>query len=297
MSSGQQSTSVAKPPLDSADVWIIAPELHLGVGGRLREVWRYRRILLFFSWKAVQALYANTKLGVGWLLLRPLAPVVVGTLVFGGLMQAPSEGTPYFLFFLAGSIIWSFFAEPLVRASRGLEVNRHLLTKLYLPRVILPAGQLAAGVVEPLVLTGVFAVAIWYYRVTTSVWYGVEPGRVPVTILAALLALTLAFAISLWTSVWQARARDVRYMLGYVISFWFFLTPVVYPLSMMPPGLRWLAMLNPMTGPVEAFRWSLLGVGSPNWTGLAISCGGTAFALVSGFWFFTRTESSTVDTL
>lgn len=297
MSSGPRNTSAAKLPLESAEAWIIAPELDLGFAGRLREVWRYRRILLFFAFKAIQTLYANTKLGLWWLVLRPLAPVFVGTLVFGGLMAAPSEGVPYFLFFLVGTIIWTFFSEPLMRGSRGLEVNRQLLTKLYLPRVILPAGQLAAGLVEPAVLTGVFAVAVWYYRATTGVWYGVEPGRVPLAVLAALLAVVFAFAASLWTSVWQARARDMRYVLGYALSFWFFLTPIIYPRSMMPPRLQWVALLNPMTGPVEAFRWSLLGVGSPSWTALATSAGAIAVVLTLGLWYFTRAESGTVDKL
>jgi lipopolysaccharide transport system permease protein len=297
MSSGQQNTSAARLPLGSADTWIIAPELHVGFGARLREVWRYRRILLFFAFKAVQTLYANTYLGMWWLLIRPLAPVVVGTLVFGELMQAPSAEIPYFLFFLTGSIIWSFFSEPLIRGSRGLDVNRQLITKLYLPRVILPAGQLAAGLVEPLVLTGVFAVAVWYYRIDAGVWYGVDPRRVPVAIGAVLIAVMFAFAASLWTSVWQARARDIRYVLGYTLSFWFFLTPVVYPLSAVPPGLRWVAIVNPMTGPVEAFRWSLLGIGSPAWTALGVSCAATAVVLSLGLWYFATSESATVDKL
>lgn len=297
MSSAPQSTSAAKLPPGSGEPWIIAPELDLGFAGRLREVWRYRRILLFFAVKAVQALYADTKLGVGWLILRPLAPVLVGTLVFGELMAAPSEGVPYFLFFLAGSIIWGFFSEPLMRGSRGLEVNRQLLTKLYLPRVILPAGQLAAGLVEPVVLTGVFAVAVWYYRATTGVWYGVDPGRVPVAVLAGLLAIVFAFAASLWTSVLQARARDLRYVLGYALSFWFFLTPIVYPRSMMPPQLQWVALLNPMTGPVEAFRWALLGTDALSWTALGISSSAIALVLALGLWFFTSAESGTVDRL
>jgi lipopolysaccharide transport system permease protein len=260
-------------------------------------VWRYRRILRFFAVRAVQALYANTKLGVWWLLVRPLAPVIVGTLVFGRFMKAPSEGLPYFLFFLAGSVIWGLFAEALTRASRGLESNRQLLSKLYLPRMILPAGQLAAGLVEPLVLSGVLVLVIWYYRLSDGVWYGMDPLRVPVALGVALLAVLLAFGLSLWTSIWHARARDARYLLGYVISFWFILTPVVYPLSFMPERVRWLAHLNPMTGPVEAFRWALFGVGEPAWQMLAVSSAIIAAILASGVWYFTDAESVTVDRL
>ena len=296
MSTGPQSTSVAKPP-DRADSWEIGPDLHLGFTGRAREVWRYRRILRFFGAKAVQSLYVNTKLGVWWLLVRPIVPVIVGTLVFGRIMKAPSEGLPYFLFFLSGSIIWGFFAEALTRASRGLESNRQLLTKLYLPRMILPAGQLAAGLVEPLVLSGVLVLTIWYYRLSEGVWYGVDPVRIPVALAVALLAVLLAFGMSLWTSIWQARARDARYVLGYLLGFWFILTPIVWPLSAMPEHVRWLALLNPMTGPVEAFRWALFGVGEPAWRMLAVSCAIIAAIVMSGVWYFTGAESATMDQL
>ena len=297
MSSGPQSTSAARPPLDNADVWVVGPDLRVGFARRVREVWRYRRILLFFGFKAIQSLYANTKLGIWWLVIRPLGPVVVGTFVFGRIMEAPSEGVPYFLFFLSGSIVWSFLAEPLTRASRGLDVNRQLLTKLYVPRMILPAGQLAAGLVEPLVLTTVFAVSVWYYRVTMGNWYGGEVARMPVAIGAALLAVAFAFAISLWTSLWQARARDVRYMLAYVMTFWFFLTPIVYPVSAVPPHLRGLIQLNPMTGPVEAFRWALFGIGTLAWSALALSCAAMALVLAGGLWYFSAAESGTIDKL
>jgi len=297
MSAVPQSTSGAEPRLASAEPWIIAPEVHLGFAGRVREIWRYRRILLFFALKAIQSLYKNTRLGVLWLLIRPLAPVLVGTLIFGALTEAPAGGTPYFLFFLSGSIAWGFFAEPVTRGSRALDINRRLLTKLYLPRVILPAGQLAAGLVEPLVLIGVMAVTIWYYRITKGIWYGMPLGGVPVAALAVLLAVGLSFAVSLWTSVWQARARDVKYLLGYVIGFWFFLTPIVYPLSRMPANLRWLAVLNPMTGPVEAFHWATLGIGAPSWNELFVSACVTAIVLITGFFYFTRSEAATIDKL
>jgi lipopolysaccharide transport system permease protein len=297
MSLAPLSTSGARPPRESAERWIIASELHLGFAGRLREIWRYRRVLLFFASKSVQQLYKNTRLGVWWLLIRPLTPIIVGTLVFGQLMKVPTGGTPYFLFFAAGAIVWSLFTDPLTRGSRGLDVNRQLLTKLYLPRVILPAGQLAGGLVEPVVITGVFAASLWYYRYSTGVWYGGAPQNLPFAALAAFLSVLLAFSVALWTSVLQARARDVRYVLSYVVNFWFLLTPVAYPLSMMPQRLRWIAALNPMTGPVETFRWAVLGVGAPAWNELAISAGGIAVLFIGGLWFFTANESATVDKL
>ena len=116
------------------------------------------------------------------------------------------------------------------------------------------------------------------------------------TMLAAVPSLR-AFGISLWSSIWQARARDARYMLGYIVSFWFVLTPVMYPLSVMPARARWAAFLNPMTGPVETFRWAVLGVGAPAWEMLALSCAIIATVLAGGLWYFTATEGATVDRL
>jgi lipopolysaccharide transport system permease protein len=294
---GQRSTSAARPLPSASDVWVIAPDVHLGFTGRVREVWRYRRILLFFAINAVRGVYARTKLGIWWLVIRPLAPVFVGAVVFGRFMGVPSEGLPYFLFFLTGSTIWAFLVQPLRRGSQGLEGNRALLTKLYVPRMILPAGQLAGGLLSPLILTAVFAGALCYYRVTTGIWYGVIPARLPVAIAAVLLAITLAFAVSLFTSVWQARARDVRFGIGYVTGFWMLVTPVIYPLSAMPERLRPIAALNPMTGPVEAFRWALLDVGAAPGTTLAVSSAVIALLLAAGVSYFTSAEGAAMDHL
>jgi lipopolysaccharide transport system permease protein len=297
MSQDKPSGSFARPPLDSIEPWIIAPDLHLGPVGRVREVWRYRRVFMFFATKAVQTLYRNTRMGVAWLLVRPLAPVLVGTLIYGSVMDIPSLGIPYFLFFTAGSIMWSVFAEPVHRGSRAIESNRQLLKKLYLPRVILPAGQLVAGLVEPLVLLGVFAVAVCYYGWTTGVWHTPVSARLPAAAASMLVVLAFAFAVTLCTSVMQARARDVRYIVGYILSFWFFLTPVVYPLAMIPGRLRWLATLNPMTAPVETFKWAVLGAGSPTMVEWVASAVLVTATLWFGLWFFGRAEGLTVDNL
>ena len=145
----ERSASLPSDPVP----WVIGPDVDQGFVARTREVWQYRRILWFFSTKALESLYAKTYLGPWWILIRTLVPLGVGSFVFGSIMQVPSGGVPYFVFFLIGQIPWNFFDGPVIRGSRGLETNRNLLTKLYVPRIVLPLGQMTAGMVEPVIIT------------------------------------------------------------------------------------------------------------------------------------------------
>ena len=269
----------------------------MGARGRLEEVWRYRRVLWFFAVKAIERLYAKTKLGPVWLVVRPLAPIVTASLVFSQVMQVPSDGLPYFLFLLAGSTIWNFFDSPLIFATRGLESNRALLTKLYLPRLILPPSHMSAGLVEPAVCVVVLIGSLVYYRYTDAVWYAAFTPRLFAAVPAVLVALMLALSASLWTSVWQARARDMRFVLMYTLGFWYLLTPIVYPASHLPAAARWAAAINPMTGPVETFKWALFGIGVFPGAALAMSAGVTFVLLAGGLWYFTTVEGQMIDRL
>ena len=284
------------PPSD-ASAWVISADRRDGFGTRAREVWQYRRILWFFSLKALQSLYEKTHLGMPWLFIRTLVPLAVASFVFGTVMQIPSGGVPYFVFFLTGQIPWNFFDGPLIRASRGLEANRQLLAKLYVPRIILPLGQMAAGAVEPLIILAVLLASLVFYRRADGVWYGQVGVRTLAAGLSVLIVLWFAFGLSLWTSVWQARARDARFILRYVVTFWMFFTPVIYPLSQVPQNLRWLMRLNPMTAPIETFRWAVLPGQEHSWAWLAYSAVVSATVFAGGAWYFVRSESATMDKL
>jgi homopolymeric O-antigen transport system permease protein len=277
--------------------WVIAADTREGFIARTREVWHYRRILWFFSVKAVQSLYSKTHLGVSWIFIRTLVPLAVGSFVFGEVVNVPSVGVPYFLFFLVGQVPWNCFDGPLIRGSRGIDVNRNLLTKLYVPRIILPLGQMAAGLVEPVILVLVLLGALVYYRVTAGVWYVQPTPRLAASVASVLLVLAFAFSLSLWTSVWQARARDVKFVVRFIVSFWMYFTPVIYPLSMVPADFRWLAYLNPLTAPVETFKWSLLPRLEHSWAWFGYSVAVTAATFAGGVWHFSRTESATIDKL
>jgi lipopolysaccharide transport system permease protein len=275
--------------------WVITARTRFDLSGQVAELWRYRAIVRFFANRAVKALYARTQLGWTWLLIRPLAPLIVGSLIYGGVMKVPSYGVPYFLFLLASSIIWMTFDGALAWGTRGLELNRQIITKLYFPRSLLPFATMAAGLTDPVVLSGVLVVALARYAWTDGTSYLlVHPGLLllPVPI---LLALGLAFAIALFTSVWQGRARDTRFALGYVSGFWFFLTPVIYPLTLVAPEWHWVIWLNPMTSIVETFRWSLFGIGVLSPLSLATTALTVMAVMASGFWYFGYVESHTAD--
>lgn len=277
--------------------WVIAADVRDGFAVRTREVWQYRRILWFFAIRSMQSLFAKSHLGAWWLLIRTLVPLFVGSFVFGTVLHVPSGGVPYFIFFLAGQIPWNCFDGPLIRASRGLESNRQLLTKLYVPRIILPLGQMAAGLIEPVIIAGVLIVSLVYYRRVDGVWYINTDARALAAIGSVFLILWFAFSVSLWTSVWQARARDAKFVLKYVVGFWLFFTPVMYPLSQVPANVRWLMYLNPLTAPVQTFKWAVLPEAEHSWPWFGYSAGLTVVLFLFGAWYFARSEGATIDKL
>jgi lipopolysaccharide transport system permease protein len=283
--------------MPDAAQWVITAESRSGFGVRARELWQYRRVLWLFTLKGLQALYAKTHLGVWWLFIRTLVPLAVGALVFGTVMDVPSGGVPYFVFFLTGQIAWSCFDGPLVRASRGLDVNRELLRKVYVPRMILPLGQIGSGLAEPIILMGVLLGSLVFYRVSDGVWYTAAEAHAPALIASLAIPILFAFSLSLFTSVWQARARDVRFVLRYVVSFWMYLTPVIYPVSVVPEAARWLVYLNPLTAPLETFRAAVLPQGQYAWGWFGYSAAVTAATLLAGIWYFVRSENATMDKL
>ena len=278
-------------------MWVIAPDADQGFAPRTREVWQYRRTLWFFAVKSLQSLYSKTVLGPAWIFIRTLVPLAVGSFVFGEIMEVPSGGVPYFIFFLAGQIPWNCFDGPLIRGSRGLEVNRELLTKLYVPRIILPLGAMAAGVAEPVIIACVLGGSLVYYRVHDGVWYVQPELRLLAGVASVALVLAFAFSLTLWTSVWQARARDARFVLRYVVGFWLFFTPVIYPLSVVPADIRWLVQLNPLTAPVETFKWAVLPGMQHSWPWFGYSAVVTGLTFLCGAWYFSRVEGATMDKL
>jgi lipopolysaccharide transport system permease protein len=268
-----------------------------GVGARLRELWQQRGLARFFGNRALRKVYARTVLGRAWLVLRPLANTVPGALIFGGVLGAPSDGLPYFLFFVAGMTAWTMFERCLYWATRSIELNRGLLTRLYFPRLLLPVASISPGLVEVALFLVMLAITLLWLGFVDGSWLlVVGPGLLAA---AAALVLCLAFAVGLglWTSVLAARARDMRYSLQIVLGFWMLVTPVVYPLSAVPGGFRDLAAANPMTPLVEMFRWGLFDRGDVQPVSLAVSIAVILLVALGGLWYFDRAEAASVDSI
>ena len=278
--------------------WKIEPRQHGGFA-RLRELWSYRYLWWYFASVTVTSLYRRSALGWLWLLMRVVAPIGLNAIVFGDMLDQAEkvERVPYFLFFLCGAITWTVFERSLFFITRSVERNRRLVTRVYFPRLILPVSAVAPGLVYLAILLVVLAMTNVVFHQRDGAWYiTLQPGLL-VSLGAIVASLLFAVAVGLWTSVLQARYRDVRYALRYITPFWFLLTPVIYPLSEISDRYRWLVALNPMAPIVEAFKWGALGDGVFPAVPAATSLILVLLTMATGLWFFNREEAASVDKL
>ena len=254
----------------------------------LKEVWRYRELLWFLTLRDVKLRYKQTALGVAWAVIQPLFTVGVFTLFFGKLAGMPSDGQPYALFALVGMLPWQLFAYALTQSSNSLVAEQRLISKVYFPRLIVPAASVLAGLVD-------FAVTFCLV-IGLMLWFGV--GLTPAVLLVPPLtafALLAALAVGLWLSALNVQYRDVRYTITFLTQFWLFATPIAYPASIVPEEYRVLYGLNPMVGVVEGFRWALLGTDAPDW-GMMTASVAVVFALLAGgLLYFRRMERTFAD--
>lgn len=274
--------------------WTIEP-VRPGVLSSAREMWEYRRLFQFFSIEAIKGLYEGTGLGIFWLFARPLLPILISTFIFGGLMGAQSDGLPYFLFNLTTTSVWMLFERSLLWATRSLDMQSSMLKKLYFPRLLVPISAVAPAVAYFGIYLALIVAAALYYLIKEHHWYlTFGPGWL-VSFAAAFLSVMMAVAVGLFTSVWMARYRDVRFGIRYVSRFWFYLTPVLYPMSQVPPKLHWVIYLNPMAPIVETFKWGILGVGQFPVLPLLVSLLMMLVVGSVGVWYFMRNVAATVD--
>jgi lipopolysaccharide transport system permease protein len=278
--------------------WLIEPRQH-GILDRARELWSYRYLWWYFASQTLTSMYRRSALGWVWLLLRVAGPVGLNALIFGGVLgQAHKSGRfPYFLFFLCGMTTWIMFERSLLFITRSLERNRRIITKIYFPRLILPFSSVAPALLYLAIILVVMVGTTLYFYDRDGRWYITLHPRLFVAAAMVLLSLVFAVAVGLFTSVLQARYRDIRYGLRYFMPFWMFLTPIIYPLSSIPEKYQWLVALNPMSPIVEAFRWGTLGEGTFSPAGMVRSVVLVALTMVVGMWFFNRAESASVDKL
>lgn len=257
---------------------------------RLGDVWLHRELLFFLIWRDVKVRYKQTALGVAWAVLQPVLTMVVFSIVFGRLAGLPSDGLPYSVFTLCALLPWQLFAQALTQSSNSMVANEGLITKIYFPRLIIPLATVLGGLVD-------FVVAFVVLLALMAYW-GVVPG-VSALALPAFLALALATAlgVGLWLAALNVEYRDVRHTIPFIAQFWLFATPVAYASSLVPERWRLLIGLNPMAGVVDGFRWALLGTARVDGAMLGVSVVVALALLVSGLFYFRRTERSFADVI
>jgi len=256
---------------------------------RLKELWQYRELLYFLTWRDIKVRYKQTVLGVLWALIQPFMTMVVFSLFFGQLAQVPSDGLPYPIFNYAALIPWTLFSQGLTMSANSLVSSANLLKKIYFPRLVIPISSILSGLVDfALSFTILFGLMLFY---------GVAPTANAIWLpLLILLALVTSLAVGLWLSALNVQFRDVRYTIPFITQLWMFITPIAYPSSLIQdPTLRLIYSLNPMTGVVEGFRWALLGTDTAPNAMILVSAAAAFILLISGLFYFRRMERTFAD--
>jgi lipopolysaccharide transport system permease protein len=253
-----------------------------------RELWRYRDLAFQIAARDVTVRYRQTALGAAWAVLQPVGFMVVFSLFFGRLAGVASDGLPYALFSLAGLVPWTYFANSLLLGSESLVANNALVSKIYFPRIFMPAGVLAAGCVDLAISLIILFVVVLVYGVTPSVAVLTLPVLI-VVMIAAALGVTAAL------SAINVRYRDVKYVIPFAIQLWLFISPIAYPSSLIDEPWRTISAINPMVGVVEGFRWAVLDTGNAPLGLIGISAASAAVLLVAGLAYFDRVERAFAD--
>jgi lipopolysaccharide transport system permease protein len=248
----------------------------------LAELWRYRELLYFLTWRDVKLRYKQTLLGVAWAIIQPLFAMLLFTLIFGSLARIPSDNIPYPLFAYAGLLPWTFFANSITGGANSLVGGAGLVTKVYFPRLIIPAAPVMAGLVDLAIAFVLLVPLLFYYQIDIT-WH--------LLLLPAFIAWAtlLAFGVGTLMATLNVRYRDVRYSLPFVIQLWLFASPVIYPLSLVPEKWKWLSIVNPMTGVLEGVRSCLFGRAF-NWTAIAFSFVVSLLIVALSKFYFRRAE-------
>ena len=253
----------------------------------LKDIWAYRELLFFLTWRDVKVRYKQTALGAAWAILQPLFMMIIFTIFFGRLAGVASAGIPYPLFALAGLVPWTFFANAITASGNSLVGSANLITKVYFPRLIVPAAAMLAGLVDFVLAFVLLCLLMLYYRVTLTV---------QVLFLPVLVLLTALFALGVgtWMSALNVKYRDVRFALPFIIQLWLFVSSVILPSSSVPEKWRWLLLLNPMSAIIEGYRSALFGLPF-DWPALGIASVLTVAVLLYSLYSFGRVERSFAD--
>jgi len=255
---------------------------------RLGELWEYRELMYFLTWRDVKIRYKQTALGVVWAVLQPLLTMLVFSIFFGRLAKIPSDGIPYPLFSLAALVPWSFFASGLNLSANSLVTSANMIKKVYFPRLIIPLASIFSGTVDFAITLGLVGLMMLYHRVPPT-------GRLAYLPLFILLGFVTSLGVGLWLSALNVEYRDVRYLVPFIIQFWMYATPVAYPSTLLPEPWRTVYGINPMAGVVEGFRWALVGAKTHPGPLIGVSALVAMLILVTGAFYFRRMEKTFAD--
>lgn len=258
------------------------------------SIWKYHELLYFFVWRDVKVRYKQTLLGIAWVIVQPLANMLIFSGLFGVLLNVPTGGIPYPLFVLSGLLPWQYFSSSLTKAANSLVDNTNLITKIYFPRIFIPFSAVLSSLVDFFISAILlsFLIISYHLPITSALYY------LPLFLLIAILT---AFGFGLWLSALNVRYRDIKHLMPFLIQVWMYLTPVVYGTDLIPEKYRWMLSLNPMTGVIDGFRWSLLG---SKWLNsketilyFVISLAISLVTLLSGMAYFRKTEQTFADVI
>jgi lipopolysaccharide transport system permease protein len=258
----------------------------------LRDLWDYRELIYFLTWRDIKVRYKQTLLGFAWVVLQPVINMVVFTILFGGLLNVPTGGVPYPIFSFAALLPWTYFATSLSRSSTTLVGSANLISKVYFPRMVIPISGVLSGFVD-------FAISLVILIVMMLIYKVIPTWNLLLLPLFLILAMLTALGFGLWLSALNVRFRDINHLVPFIIEIWKYATPVIYSSTLIPEKFRFLLGLNPLTGVVEGFRWAILGqqyVETFNPGPLfVISILITLVILISGIIFFRNTERTFAD--
>jgi lipopolysaccharide transport system permease protein len=247
----------------------------------------FRDLLYFLTWRDIKVRYKQTTMGAAWAIIQPVFMMFTFAILFGYFIGVPTDGLPFLLFFYCGLMPWTFFSSAIATSNGSLINSSNLITKVYFPRIIVPAASIGALLIDLLITIVILLALAVYYRLNLS-WH---LALLPVLI---LMTVVLAFGFGLWLSALTVKYRDIRHALPFVLQLWMFLTPIVYPLSIVHEKYRWLMYINPLTGIVEGIRASVVGHAF-NWTALAFTTVIMVFMLACSIYTFRSIEKSIAD--
>jgi lipopolysaccharide transport system permease protein len=254
------------------------------------EIWAYRELLYFFVWKEIKIRYKQTAIGAAWAVLQPLITMLISWFLFGIVLKVDTGDLPYPIFAYSGLVIWTYFSTSLNQSSGSIVSNTNLLTKVYFPRILLPLASCLTGLLDYAIASVLLVILMLIFNLALSFW-------MLLFFIPLGLTVLLASGLGFWLSATSAKYRDVRIIIPFFVQLLLFVTPIMYPPSLLPPNVSWVVSINPLAAIVEAQRGFLLGTGITDWVPLGIAAIISVLLFLGGLWFFSRYDRELADVI